>query len=130
MVTLNRKKEKSIWASFLLVNTSLDKRVIQARMVLNVTLWRIFRKISKFQNIENCMPRTDTYDKLTSTNAFSHLPLSNLVIFLISLIIKCHNVTFWGTQAGWHKNIYISINTIIFFYHIFDWLLKKKQKLK
>lgn len=78
--------------------TSVQCRgVIQARMVPYVTLWRIFRKISKFQNSENCMPRTDTYDKLTSTNAFSHLPLSNHVIFLISLLIKRHNVTFWGT---------------------------------
>ena len=44
------------------------------------------------------MPRTHTYDQLTLTNAFSHLPLDNLVIFLISLLIKRHNVTFWGTK--------------------------------
>ena len=72
-------------------------RTAQARMVLRVTLWQIFRKISKLQNIKNCMPRTDTYDKLISKNAFSHLPLSNVVIFFISLLIKRHNVTFWGT---------------------------------
>ena len=37
--------------------------------------------LRKFQNVENRMPRTHTYDQLTSTNAFSHLPLDNLDIF-------------------------------------------------
>ena len=53
-----------------------------------------FQEIFKISKYVNCMPRTHTYDQLTSTNVFSHLPLGNLVLFFISLIIKCQNVMF------------------------------------
>ena len=46
------------------------------------------------------MPRTHTYDQLTSTNAFSHLPLGNLDLFFDQIVNQ-------ASQCYVKRNCYI-----------------------